>query len=464
MSSAELIRAALDSRLDASEGDDEVSFKVEQRRIRIRMSTSTIERVNAVSRGIGHFRWVICALLLFGVTKNYMDRQVLGVLKTTLQHDLGWNEIDYSNLVFVFQAAYAVGMLLVGRIVDRLGTRLGYACSMVFWSLASMAHAIGASFFSFAVARSALGFGEAGVFPASIKTVAEWFPRKERALATGIFNAGTNVGAILTPLIVPWITARWGWRAAFVATGSLGFVWLVFWLILYRSPESHPRLSRAELDYIKSDRPKKVSQIRWRKLLAHRETWAFSLGKFTIDPIWWFLLFWIPDFLQRTHGLKLTQIGLPIMVIYLLADFGSIAGGWFSSWMIHRGISINFSRKFTMLLCGIGALSIFFAYRVESLWSAVLLIGVTAAAHQGFSANLFTLTSDLFPAQAVGSIVGIGGMAGAVGGMLMAKIVGYILQWTGSYRIPFLIAASAYLLALALIQILSPHLDPAKIN
>jgi len=419
---------------------------------------------NSIHRGVGHFRWVICTLLLFGVTKNYMDRQVLGVLKTTLQHDLGWNEIDYSNLVFAFQAAYAVGMVVVGRLVDRLGTRLGYALAMVFWSLASMAHAVGNSFPSFVVARSALGFGEAGVFPASIKTVAEWFPRKERALATGIFNAGTNIGAILTPLIVPWITIHWGWRTAFVATGALGFVWLTFWLLLYRQPESHPRLSKAELDYITSDRQESMPQIQWIKLIPHRQTWAFAIGKFTIDPIWWFLLFWIPDFLQRNHGLKLMQLGLPIMVIYLLADVGSVAGGWLSSWMIGRGSSLNVSRKFTMLICSLAVVPIVFAYRVESMWGVVLLIGLAAAAHQGFSANLFTLTSDLFPAQAVGSVTGIGGMAGAIGGMLMAKVVGYLLQWTGSYKIPFLIAGSAYLLALAFVQVLSPRLEPVRIH
>jgi ACS family hexuronate transporter-like MFS transporter len=422
------------------------------------------ETGNSIRRGVGHFRWVICTLLLFGVTKNYMDRQVLGVLKTTLQHDLGWNEIDYSNLVFVFQGTYAVGMVVVGRLVDRLGTRLGYALAMVFWSLASMAHAVGSSLMSFMVARSALGFGEAGVFPASIKTVAEWFPSKERALATGIFNAGTNIGAILTPLIVPWITIHWGWRVAFVATGALGFVWLVFWLLLYRPPESHPRLSKAELEYIASDRPQAAPQIKWLELLPHRQTWAFAVGKFTIDPIWWFLLFWIPDFLQRNHGLKLMQLGVPIMVIYLLADVGSVAGGWLSSWMIHRGRSVNMARKSAMLICALVVVPIAFAYRIESMWGVVLLIGLAAAAHQGFSANLFTLTSDLFPAQAVGSVVGIGGMAGAIGGMVMAKIVGYVLQWTGSYKIPFLTAGSAYLLALALVHLLSPRLEPARVH
>ncbi len=416
----------------------------------------------------GHFRWIICALLFFGVTKNYMDRQVLGVLKTTLQHDFGWNEIEYSNLVLAFQAAYAIGTVLVGRLIDRLGTRLGYALAMVFWSLASMAHALGGSFLSFVVARSALGLGESGVFPASIKAVAEWFPRKERALATGIFNSGSNLGAILTPLIVPWITLHWGWRMAFIVTGSLGLIWLLFWLLLYRKPVLHPLLSKAELQYINQLSPSSDQQvapkIKWTQLLPHRQTWAFVLGKFTSDPVWWFLLFWIPDFLQRTHGLKLMQIGLPIMAIYVFADMGSIAGGWLSSWMIQRGRTVNFARKVTMLLCAISVVPIVFAYRIESLWGAVLLIGLAAAAHQGFSANLFTLTSDLFPAQAVASVTGLGLMAGAIGGMLMAKIVGYVLQWTGSYMIPFAIASVSYLVSLAIIHAFAPRLRPAAIQ
>jgi MFS transporter, ACS family, hexuronate transporter len=417
---------------------------------------------NRLSR-VGYFRWTICALLLFGTTKNYMDRQVLGVLKITLQHDFGWNEIDYSNLVFAFQAAYAVGMVVVGWLIDRVGTRLGYAVAMVFWILASMAHAVGGSFTSFVIARSALGFGEAGVFPASIKTVAEWFPRKERALATGIFNAGTNIGAIVTPLVVPWITIQWGWRSAFLLTGALGFVWVVFWLVLYRKPEEHPRLSRPELDYIRSDRSAPITKARWLSLVTYRQTWAFIAGKFLIDPIWWFYLFWVPDFLQRKHGVAFLRIGVPILVIYLLADVGSVAGGWFSSWLIHRGKSVNMARKTAMLVCAISVVPIVFAYRVESTWGAVLLIGLAAAGHQGFSANLFTLTSDTFPAQAVGSVVGMGGMAGAIGGMLIAKIVGYALQWTGSYMIPFLIAGFAYLLALAIIQLLAPKLEPARV-
>src|SRR3989441_8915977 len=403
---------------------------------------------NASSKA-GYFRWVICALLLFGTTKNYMDRQVLGVLKTTLQHDLGWNDIDYGNLVLAFQAAYAAGMILVGRLVDRLGTRLGYALAMAFWSLASMGHALGSSFTSFVIARSALGFGEAGVFPASIKTVAEWFPKKERALATGIFNAGTNAGAIVTPLIVPWIALHWGWRWAFVITGALGFVWLIFWLVLYRKPEEHSRVSKAELAYIRGDPSEPNRKIKWISLFPHRQTWAFVMGKFMTDPIWWFYLFWIPDFLQRRHGLALIKIGLPIMVIYLISDVGSVMGGWGSSWLIKNGRSINAARKITMLVCAISIVPIVFAYQTASLWLAVLLIGLAAAGHQGFSANLFTLTSDMFPTRAVASVVGIGGMAGARGGMLIAKIVGYVLQWSGSYMVSLFFFGAAFFLARA---------------
>src|SRR5438874_340269 len=398
----------------------------------IAVSQSQAAAAATVPSRLGYFRWIICGLLLLGTTKNYMDRQVLGVLKTTLQHDFSWNEIQYGNLVSAFQIAYAAGMLLVGGLIDRLGTRLG--------------------------------FGEAAVFPASIKAVAEWFPKKERALATGIFNAGTNVGAIITPLIVPWIVLRWGWQGAFVGIGAIGFVWLFIWLLIYRKPEDHRGVSKAELDYIRSDPQEPAGKTKWVRLFPLRQTWAFAMGKFLTDPVWWFYLFWVPGFLQSKHGLALTGIGIPIMAIYLISDVGSVAGGWLSSSLIKRGRSVNAARKIAMLICAVGVLPVVFAYHVESTLSAVLLIGLAAACHQGFSANLYTLTSDMFPARAVGSVTGIGGMAGAIGGWLMAKVVGHVLQWTGSYMIPFAMAGSGYLLALIVIHALTPRLEPARIT
>ena len=430
----------------------------------IAVSQSQAAAAATVPSRLGYFRWIICGLLLLGTTKNYMDRQVLGVLKTTLQHDFSWNEIQYGNLVSAFQIAYAAGMLLVGGLIDRLGTRLGYALAMIFWSLASMGTALASSLTGFRMSRYALGFGEAAVFPASIKAVAEWFPKKERALATGIFNAGTNVGAIITPLIVPWIVLRWGWQGAFVGIGSIGFVWLFIWLLIYRKPEDHRGVSKAELDYIRSDPQEPAGKTKWVRLFPLRQTWAFAMGKFLTDPVWWFYLFWVPGFLQSKHGLALTGIGIPIMAIYLISDVGSVAGGWLSSSLIKRGRSVNAARKIAMLICAVGVLPVVFAYRVESTLSAVLLIGLAAACHQGFSANLYTLTSDMFPVRAVGSVTGIGGMAGAIGGWLMAKVVGHVLQWTGSYMIPFAMAGSGYLLALIVIHALTPRLKPAKIT
>ncbi len=393
-----------------------------------------------------------------------MDRQVIGVLKGTLQQEFHWSEVDYSNLVFAFQAAYAIGMVVVGRLIDRLGTRIGYALAMAAWSLASMAHGLASSFAGFAAARFALGFGEAGVFPASLKATAEWFPKKERALATGIFNAGTNVGSIATPLVAPWITIHYGWRAAFLLIGSVGFVWLVLWLWIYRRPEEHSRCSPEELQYIRSDPADPPSRMNWFDLIRYRQTWAVAVGKFIVDPVWWFYLFWVPDFLQRRHSLSLLKIGLPIVVIYLMADGGSIAGGWISSALIRRGRTVNFSRKMAMLICAIAVVPIVFAATVSSMWAAVLLIGLAAAAHQGFSCNILTLPSDMFPGKAVASVAGIGGMAGAVGGMLIAKVVGYILQWTGSYAIPFAIAGSAYLIGLAAVHLISPKLEPVQMR
>lgn len=409
--------------------------------------------------GIGKFRWVICTLLFLGISKNYMDRQVLGVLKTTLQHNLGWNEIDYSNLVFAFQAAYAFGMVLVGRFIDRVGTRIGYGVSIVFWSVAAMAHAACTSILSFTFARAALGLGESAAFPASIKTVTEWFPQKERALATGIFNAGSNVGAILTPLIVPWIVIHFGWRAAFLISGAAGLLWFALWITVYREPEKHSYCSARELAYIRADNDQRNVKVGWGALIKFRQTWAFLIAKFLTDPVWWFYLFWVPGFLQKEHGLNLVQLGLPLVAIYAISDAGSVAGGWLSSRLIKAGFSVNAARKAAMLLCAACVVPIISVYRGKGLWPTVLLIGLAAAAHQGFSANLFTTASDMFPREAVASVVGIGGMAGGIGGMLIAKVVGYALQATGSYLIPFLISGSVYTIAVLLMQLLAPRLE-----
>lgn len=413
---------------------------------------------------VGRFRWIICTVLLLGVTKNYMDRLAIGVLKDTLQHQLGWSEIDYGNLVVAFTVSYAAGMVVLGRVVDWVGTRAGYAISMITWSLAAMAQGVVTSLGAFIAARAVLGFGEAGVFPASIKAVAEWFPRKERALAVGIFNAGTNVGAIVTPLVVPWITLRFGWRWTFVLLGGVGLVWLIVWQWIYRVPAEHPRCSSRELAYIQSDPIDPPSRVGWFSLLRHRQTWAFVMGKFISDPIWYFYLFWIPDFLQKKHGLALLQLGLPLVVIYLLADMGSIAGGWLSSSLIRRGYTVNRSRKTAMLACAICVVPIMLAPRVSSLWTAVLLIGLATAAHQGFSSNLLTLPSDMFPGKAVASVVGLGGMGGALGGFMIAKIVSYILQWTGSFALPFLMAGTAYMFGLLVIHLWAPRLEKATLE
>jgi MFS transporter, ACS family, hexuronate transporter len=417
-------------------------------------------------RGLGwyarNYRWTICALLFFAAVINYVDRQIIGILKPVLQAELGWDEIGYSNIVFWFQVAYAIGFVGIGRLMDRLGTRRGFTLSVGFWSLAAMAHALAHSVVTFSAARFALGLGEAGNFPAAIKTVAEWFPKKERALATGIFNSGTNIGAIVTPLTVPFVAAAFGWRWAFIATGLIGFVWLVFWLALYSKPEENPRVTAAELEHINSDPPETAEPIAWTRILTFPQTWAFAVGKFLTDPIWWFYLFWLPGFLYEKFNLSLTSLGLPLVIIYLAADVGSIGGGWLSSALIKRGWTINAARKTAMLICAMCVTPIVFAAETENVWTAVALLSLATAAHQGWSANLFTTTSDMFPRRAIGSVVGIGGMAGAVGGMLIAKAVGYILQWTGNYLYLFIVAGAAYLLALGLLHLLAPRLEPAQ--
>jgi len=412
----------------------------------------------------GRYRWTICALLFAATAINYIDRQMIGVLKPVLQRDLGWTEAQYADIVFWFQAAYAIGFLVMGRLVDRLGARLGYALAFSFWTLAHVAHGLVSSVAQFAAVRFALGLGEAGNFPSGLKAVTDWFPQRERAFAVGLFNAGANVGAIATPLLVPAITLAYGWRMAFVATGAFSVLWLIAWIAIYRRTEEHARVSPEELALIRSDPASSVQRIPWLRLFGVRETWAYAVPKFLTDPIWWMFLFWLPDFLGKRYGLDLKSFGPPLVAIYLLSDGGSVLGGWVSSRLLQRGWSANRARKLTMLGCAVAVLPIVTVQYVDSLWIAVLLIGVATAAHQAFSANLLTLPSDLFPRQAVASVVGIGGTAGAIGGMLIAKFVGHVLGISGSYAPIFAVAGGAYLLALLSLHVISPRLAPARFD
>ncbi|RDI99252.1 MFS transporter [Dyella solisilvae] len=414
--------------------------------------------------GIGRFRWRVCAMLLAATTISYIDRQVLGVLAPFLQDKMGWSEVQYSTIVTAFQAAYAIGLLCAGAVIDRFGTRIGYALAIGIWSLAAMGHALATGVVSFAVARFALGLGESGNFPAAIKAVAEWFPQRERALAAGIFNSGSNIGAIVAPLLVPVVAATFGWQAAFLCTGLLSATWLTAWLITYRTPDQQPRLSAAERAYIGAEPATAAARVPWLQLLRHRQTWAFAAAKFFTDPIWWFFLFWLPKFLHAKYGLGLVQLGAPLIIIFLLADAGSIAGGWLAGWLIRRGLSVNRARKGAMLLCALLVLPVMFAAKAGNLWLAVALVGLATAGHQGWSANVYTLTSDLFPRRAVASVVGMGGFAGAVGGMLISTVIGLLLQATGSYVPVFLLAGGAYLFALLVVQLLVPRLEPAALD
>jgi ACS family hexuronate transporter-like MFS transporter len=413
---------------------------------------------------VGHYRWVICSLIFFATTINYVDRSVLGVLAPTLRDAIGWTDQHYGYISGAFTLAYAFGYLFAGWLIDKIGTRIGYALYLAVWSIAAAVHGLARSAFHFGLARFFLGIGESGNFPAALKTVAEWFPKKERALATGIFNAGTNVGAVVAPLVVPWIALKWHWQAAFVMTGLIGLMWIMFWWPIYRRPSDHPKLSKKELAYIESDPPDPQTQIAWGRLLPHPQTWAYSVGKFMIDAIWWFYLFWFPLFMNDRFGVDLKGIGLPLVTVYLLADVGSVFGGWLSSFLIGKGWTINSARKTAMLICAICILPVTMAPIVSSEWLAVWLVGIAAAAHQGFSANLFTTASDMFPRKAVASVVGIGGFAGGMGGFLMNLGAGWLKQNTGSYLIMFLIAGFAYLIALLIFHLLAPKLEPAKIE
>jgi ACS family hexuronate transporter-like MFS transporter len=402
----------------------------------------------------------VCGFLFFATTLNYTDRQVLGLLAPMLQTKIGWTESQYAFIGTSFLIAYALGLLVMGRLIDRIGTRLGYAVAIAIWSVAAVSHALARSVFAFAVARFALGFGESGNFPAAVKTVAEWFPRKERSLATGIFNSGTNAGATIAPLVVPLITLKLGWPYAFLFTGTFSAIWIAIWLNFYQRPQDDPRLSASELRYIASDPPEANIRLEWSHLLEYRQTWAFVLGKFLTDPVWWFFLFWLPKFFSSTHGVSLMGLGLPLIVIYNSATIGSIAGGWLASRLIKMGWTINRARKMAMFSCAVAVTPVVLAARIQSLWVAVILISLAVAAHQGWSANLLTLASDMFPRNTVASVVGIGTFAGAIGGALIATFTGFLLQVTHSYLPIFVIASFAYLVALLVIQSLSPRLEP----
>jgi ACS family hexuronate transporter-like MFS transporter len=426
------------------------------------MSTASTPAIARPDRS--HFRWTVCALLFFATTINYVDRQVLSLLAKTLETSIGWNAVEYGNITTAFSTAYGIGLFLAGRLLDKFGTRIGFAVAVGVWSAAAMLHAVATSALTFGIARVFLGFSEAANFPACIKTVAEWHPKKERATATGIFNSGANLGAVASILLVPWLAGSFGWRAAFVLTGSLGFVWLAFWLVMYKRAEDHPKVSAGELALIRSDPPDKIEQLPWRRLFPKKETWAFGLGKFITDPIWWFYLFWLPKYLQDTYHLSLDDIRLPIFIVYNASTIGSVGGGWLSGALIARGWSINASRKTALAVCAVCVLPVLYIPYANSLWVVVSILSLATAAHQGWSANLFTLASDMFPRTAVGSVVGIGAAVGAVGNALMQQAAGWIVTWTNSYFLLFMISGLAYLVALAVIHLLSPRLAPARLD
>jgi MFS transporter, ACS family, hexuronate transporter len=426
---------------------------------------SVYETEPAAPGPLTRYRWTICALLFFATTINYIDRQVLGILAPTLQREIGWSELEYSRITQAFTFAYAIGFLGVGRLLDRIGVKKGFAFAIIAWSLAAIGHAFARSAAGFAIARAALGLGESGNFPGAIKATAEWFPKKERAFATGIFNAGSNIGAIVTPLTVPWIALHWGWREAFIATGALGFVWLAFWLWLYREPERHPKVSHAELAYIRSDPVERTTPVAWLPLLRHRQTWAFVLGKFLTDPIWWFYLYWLPKFLDARFDVKLAAVALPLIAIYLVADVGSVFGGWLSSAFIKRGWSVNRGRKTAMLIAALLIVPTMLAPAAKSLWTAVAIVSLAAAAHQWWSANIFTTASDMFPRRAVASVVGLGGFAGAMGGVLFQRATGRVLEATNNnYSAIFVVCGLAYVTAWVILHLLAPRLEPVRLD
>jgi ACS family hexuronate transporter-like MFS transporter len=430
------------------------------------MSQNVTSAVAATAGKIKHLRWWICGLLFFVTVINYVDRQVLSVLEPDyLKPAIGWSELEYGRIVLVFQLSYAVMFVVFGRLMDWLGTKVGFAIAVVWWSLAAMGTALARTPFGFGVARLFLGMGEAANFPGAVKTIAEWFPKSERALATGIFNAGTNVGAMIAPVASLTLADNFGWQSAFIVTGALGFVWLLGWWFLYHRPEAHPRLAAEELQHIESDPEEPVGEkVPWLRLLGYRQTWAFAFGKMLTDPIWWFYLFWLPKFLSNNHGIKKYDLIKYLIVVYLIADVGSVAGGWISSALLKRGWTVNGARKTAMLIFAASMPVVILASQVQNVWTAILLIGFAAGAHQGMSANLFTLTSDMFPKRAVGSVMGIGSCAGSLGGVAVAEFAGRVLNADPSFYTPmFVVAGLSYLVALGVIHLLVPKLEPAKL-
>jgi MFS transporter, ACS family, hexuronate transporter len=427
---------------------------------------------------MGKYRWTICSLIFFATTVNYLDRAVISLLKPYIAEDFGWDKVmeaaNYSNIEISFKVAYAFGMLGAGRFIDKMGTKIGYAISTVLWSIAAICHAFATGVGGFSIARIFLGITEAGNFPAAIKATAEWFPKKERAFATGIFNSGSNVGAIIAPLSVPFIAKNWGWEWAFILTGAVGFIWLVLWFIYYEIPSKQKRLSKEEFDFIHSDEgaaeEENSPKLSWAKLLSYKQTWAFAIGKFLTDPIWWFYLFWLPDFLKKQYHLSNEGVAFPTAMVYIIASFGSIFGGWLPMKLINAGMPVFTARKRSMLIYAFCVLPIIFAQLAgqSNMWFAVFIIGLAAAAHQAWSANIFTTVSDMFPKKSTASVTGIGGLFGGLGGILLSALVQKrmfvhyekIGQIETAYYIMFFICAFAYLLAWSIMKILVPKYKP----
>ena len=421
----------------------------------------------AIPERTGRYRWAIIALLFFATTVNYIDRTMLGLLAPTLQTELNWNEDDYGNIVTAFQAAYALGFLFMGYVIDRFGPKIGYSIAITIWTVGHVAHGFGGSVASFMAARAVLGIGEAGHFPAVVRASSEWFPQKERAYAIGWVNSGTTIGVILTAPTL-WLFMQafgLGWRETFIYSGLFGVVLLGLWLWLYSNPRESGKVSEGELKWIEHDPPEKIEKIGWSRIVRKREAWAFATAKFLTDPVWFLMLFWLPKYFSTTYDVDLKVVLLPMILMYLLSDVGSIAGGWFSSRLIQQGRTPNFARKVTMIMAGLCVLPLLFVTGVSNMWLAVLLIGIALAGHQAFSTNLLSIPPDMFPKRAVGSVIGLGGFAGGIGGMIMAKSTGLVLDATqGNYTIIFAMCTTVYFLAVAAIHLLSPRLAKVEVQ